>query len=83
MSKTKYICSFCKKEFLRYKSTVRNEDAVFCSKECYINFQRKYDLNKGKSIGRNNQNVYLTLITLKKEFIMNRRIFRQSKEESL
>jgi Zn finger protein HypA/HybF involved in hydrogenase expression len=48
--KTKYNCTNCKKEFKRYVSTVRNPEAVFCSRKC------KSDWQVGKLSGKNNPN---------------------------
>ena len=35
MPKTKYACTYCKKEFFRYSSCVRNINAVFCCRKCH------------------------------------------------
>ncbi len=42
-----FNCSQCGKLFLRYLSTVRNIHSVFCSKKCYILYQRESGVNKG------------------------------------
>ncbi len=38
--KKEYICIKCKKKFKRYKSTVRNEKHVYCSRKCKDEHQK-------------------------------------------
>lgn len=45
-----YKCSYCKKKFKRYQSTVRNESKVYCSRVCKSEHQKIYNL------GDNNPN---------------------------
>jgi Zn finger protein HypA/HybF involved in hydrogenase expression len=42
-----YLCNWCGKGFYRYKSTVRNENSVFCSRKCHAKFQKEHQ-NKGE-----------------------------------
>ena len=48
--KKEYICCKCRNVFHRYPSTVRNENAVFCSVDC------KNEWQIGKVAGENNPN---------------------------
>lgn len=41
-----YICIICEKEFYRYRSTVRDEKKVCCSKKCYAKRQKTQLLGK-------------------------------------
>jgi hypothetical protein len=50
ITKTLYICTFCKNEFYRYPSTVRNPNKVFCCK------QHKSEYQKTSLLGENNPN---------------------------
>lgn len=45
-----YICSNCKKPFFRFPSTVRNENVVFCCKQCCSEYM------KTSMLGENNPN---------------------------
>lgn len=42
MPKSRYICTQCGGEFYRYKSTVRNENMVFCSRKCQGDYYKEY-----------------------------------------
>ena len=45
-----YKCTNCGKLFFRYKSTVKNENAVFCCKKCYHKYMET------SMLGKNNPN---------------------------
>lgn len=55
MPRKEYICSLCSKEFFRYSSTVRNDNKVYCSRECKSNHQKellKGSLNPNYKAGK-------------------------------
>lgn len=47
-NKVLIICEWCKKEILKYRSLVENQNHKhqFCGKECGLKYHRKYGFNK-------------------------------------